>query len=53
MSDRVLIIKKTKPREIENSQIINMSYPRSEFKNIKYNELIKKRIFNENSAKAS
>ena len=53
MSDRVLIIKKTKPREIENSQIINMSYPRSEFKNIKYNELIKKRILNENSAKAS
>lgn len=44
MSDRVLIIKKTKPREIENSQIINMSYPRSEFKNIKYNQLIKKRI---------
>ena len=53
MSDRVLIIKKTKPREIENSQIINMSYPRSEFKNIKYNELIKKKIFNESSAKAS
>lgn len=46
MSDRVLIIKKTKPREIENSQIINMSYPRSEFKNIKYNQLIKKRILN-------
>ena len=44
MSDRVLIIKKTKPRETENSQIINMSYPRSEFKNIKYNQLIKKRI---------
>ena len=46
MSDRVLIIKKTKPREIENSQIINMSYPRSEFKNIKYNQLIKKIILN-------
>ena len=46
MSDRVLIIKKTKPREIENSQIINMSYPRSGFKNIKYNQLIKKRILN-------
>ena len=46
MSDRVLIIKKTKPRAIENSQIINMSYPRSEFKNIKYNQLIKKRILN-------
>ena len=46
MSDRVLIIKKTKPREIENSQIINMSCPRSEFKNIKYNQLIKKVILN-------
>ena len=51
MSDRVLIIKKTKPREIENSQIININDPRSDLKNVKYNELIKNSIFKEPSIK--
>jgi sulfonate transport system ATP-binding protein len=43
MSDRILIDK--------NTQIININNPRSDLKNVKYNELIKNSIFKESSIK--
>ena len=46
MSDHILIIQKNKTKEIKSSQIIDINHPRTEFKNIKYNKLIKKRILN-------
>ena len=51
MSDRILIIQKPEKKEDENTQIININDPRSDLKNVKYNELIKNSIFKEPSIK--
>ena len=51
MSDRILIIQKPKKKEDKNTQIININDPRSDLKNVKYNELIKNSIFKEPSIK--
>ena len=51
MSDRILIIQKHKKKEDKNTQIININDPRSDLKNVKYNELIKNSIFKEPSIK--
>ena len=51
MSDRILIVQKPGEKEDKNTQIININNPRSDFKNVKYNELIKNSIFKESSIK--
>ena len=51
MSDRILIIQKPEKKEDKNTQIININDPRSDLKNVKYNELIKNSIFKEPSIK--
>lgn len=51
MSDRILIIQKPEKKEDKNTQIININDPRSDLKNVKYNELIKNSIFKESSIK--
>lgn len=51
MSDRILIIQKPEKKEDKNTQIININNPRSDLKNVKYNELIKNSIFKESSIK--
>lgn len=51
MSDRILIIQKPEKKEDKNTQIIDINDPRSDFKNVKYNELIKNSIFKEPSIK--
>jgi sulfonate transport system ATP-binding protein len=51
MSDRILIIQKPEKKDDKNTQIININDPRSDLKNVKYNELIKNSIFKEPSIK--
>ena len=51
MSDRILIILKPDKKKDQNTQIININDPRSDLKNVKYNELIKNSIFKEPSIK--
>ena len=51
MSDRILIVQKPGEKEDKNTQIININDPRSDLKNVKYNELIKNSIFKESSIK--
>ena len=51
MSDRILIILKPDKKKDQNTQIININDPRSDLKNVKYNELIKNSIFKEPSTK--
>jgi len=51
MSDRILIIQTPEKKEDKNTQIININDPRSDLKNVKYNELIKNSIFKEPSIK--
>jgi sulfonate transport system ATP-binding protein len=51
MSDRILIVQKPGEKEDKNTQIININNPRSDLKNVKYNELIKNSIFKESSIK--
>ena len=51
MSDRILIVQKPGKKEDKNTQIININNPRSDLKNVKYNELIKNSIFKEPSIK--
>ena len=51
MSDRILIILKPDEKKNPNTQIININDPRSDLKNVKYNELIKNSIFKEPSIK--
>ncbi|MDB4238930.1 ABC transporter ATP-binding protein [Alphaproteobacteria bacterium] len=51
MSDRILIILKPDKKEDQNTQIININDPRSDLKNVKYNELIKNSILKEPSIK--
>jgi len=51
MSDRILIIQKPEKKDDKNTQIININDPRSDLKNVKYNELIKNSIFKETSIK--
>ena len=51
MSDRILIILKPDKKKDQNNQIININDPRSDLKNVKYNELIKNSIFKEPSIK--
>ena len=51
MSDRILIVQKPGEKEDKNTQIININDPRSDLKNVKYNELIKNSIFKEPSIK--
>ena len=51
MSDRILIIQKPEKKEDKNTQIININDPRSDLKNVKYNELIKNSIFKEPTIK--
>lgn len=51
MSDRILIIQKPEKKEDKNTQIIDINDPRSDFKNVKYNELIKNSIYKEPSIK--
>ena len=51
MSDRILIIQKPEKKDDKNTQIININDPRSDLKNVKYNELIKNSIFKERSIK--
>ena len=51
MSDRILIIQKPEKKEDQNTKIININDPRSDLKNVKYNELIKNSIFKEPSIK--
>ena len=51
MSDRILIIQKPDKKKDQNTQIININDPRSDLKNVKYNELIKNSIFKEPSIK--
>ena len=51
MSDRILIVQKPGEKEDKNTQIININNPRSDLKNVKYNELIKNSIFKEPSIK--
>ena len=51
MSDRILIIQKPEKKEDQNTKIININHPRSDLKNVKYNELIKNSIFKEPSIK--
>ena len=51
MSDRILIIQKPEKKDDKNTQIININHPRSDLKNVKYNELIKNSIFKEPSIK--
>ena len=51
MSDRILIILKPDKKKDQNTQIVNINDPRSDLKNVKYNELIKNSIFKEPSIK--
>jgi sulfonate transport system ATP-binding protein len=51
MSDRILIILKPDKKKDQNTQIININDPRSDLKNVKYNELIKNSIFKKPSIK--
>ena len=51
MSDRILIVQKPGEKEDKNTQIININNPRSDLKNVKYNELIKNSIFKQSSIK--
>jgi sulfonate transport system ATP-binding protein len=51
MSDRILIVQKPEKKEDKNTQIININNPRSDLKNVKYNQLIKNSIFKESSIK--
>ena len=51
MSDRILIVQKPGEKEDKNTQIININNPRSDLKNVKYNQLIKNSIFKESSIK--
>ena len=51
MSDRILIVQKPGEKEDKNTRIININNPRSDFKNVKYNELIKNSIFKEPTIK--